>query len=178
MNETQDKIRQQEILTLNRRAKAYAAYGNETKKDNREKTNVIAFTAGGETYAIEPQFVGEALWLDDITEIPGARSFIMGVTNIHGKVISINDLRVFFGLSPTSRKKPQVIIIDNGEIAMGVITEMVNMHHDLVLDDLRHPPATMSEKQAQFVRGITPEGVIFLNAEKLCKSRELIINEE
>ncbi|CAK0762936.1 Chemotaxis protein CheW [Gammaproteobacteria bacterium] len=67
---------------------------------SREAIQVLTLGLAGEIFAIETERVYEVLDRVPITRIPNSRPFIKGLINVRGKVISVTDLRVKFGMTP------------------------------------------------------------------------------
>jgi len=65
----------------------------------------------------------------DITPLPNLPDWVLGVSNIRGEIISITDLKIFFGL-PIQKKNnagtgKMVIILHNHEIKVGAVVDRV-----------------------------------------------------
>ncbi len=65
----------------------------------------------------------------DITPLPNLPDWVLGVSNIRGEIISITDLKFFFGL-PIQKKNnagtgKMVIILHNHEIKVGAVVDRV-----------------------------------------------------
>ncbi|MEX2334534.1 MAG: chemotaxis protein CheW, partial [Pseudohongiella sp.] len=59
----------------------------------------VSFTLGGETYAINAARVNEVLRYTEITPVPGAPAFILGIINLRGNVVTVINGRGVFGLA-------------------------------------------------------------------------------
>ena len=63
---------------------------------------VVCFKIGKEEYAVNILLVQEIFKLPEITKLPRAANYVIGVIDLRGKVIPIVDLGVKFGLTATS----------------------------------------------------------------------------
>ena len=61
-----------------------------------EQIEIVEFLLADERYAIESAYIGEVYPLKDLTPLPCAPSFVLGIINMRGKILSIIDLRIFF----------------------------------------------------------------------------------
>ena len=58
--------------------------------------HIVGFRVGRETFGVPIALVHEIVRVPDITSVPDSPSFIEGVINLRGKIISIVDLRKRF----------------------------------------------------------------------------------
>lgn len=65
-----------------------------------KKKNVIVFTAGDNSYAVQLGWIREVFTLGHVTPVPLAPPSIAGVVNFRGSIVSVVDLRSVAGVSP------------------------------------------------------------------------------
>ena len=70
-----------------------------------ETTKHLTFKLGNEIYALDISKVREVLVFDSATEIPQMPAFMKGVINLRGKVVSVVDLRLKFGIAGADSKE-------------------------------------------------------------------------
>ncbi|GMQ87480.1 MAG: hypothetical protein BMS9Abin08_0684 [Gammaproteobacteria bacterium] len=58
----------------------------------------LTFTLGNEAYGIDVLYVQEVLRSPVIEPVPGSPSHVLGIINLHDKVIAVNDMRTMLGL--------------------------------------------------------------------------------
>lgn len=56
-------------------------------------------------------------------QLPSAPNWFIGLANLHGKVIPVIDLAVYFGISQEKMRKPMLLVLDHEENATGVIID-------------------------------------------------------
>lgn len=68
-------------------------------------THLVCFRIGKETYGVDIFAVREIVKPQEITSIPGTASYVLGIINLRGKIISVVDLagRLGFGVARMSR---------------------------------------------------------------------------
>ena len=82
---------------LKARAKALARE-QEPDQCEQDRLEVIEFVLADEKYAVESSFVREVYPFREFTPIPGAPPFVLGIINVRGHIVSVVDLKKFFGL--------------------------------------------------------------------------------
>jgi purine-binding chemotaxis protein CheW len=115
----------------------------------------LLFDYRGARYALDARAVREIVWLPELSPIEELPPYIVGVFNLRGRVVPLMDLGLRFGHARApSLTSDQVIVIDDGEAAVGVVA---NTLHDV----LAIPQAAIegvrgyqgAGGQAQFVSG-------------------------
>ena len=69
--------------------------------------NCLEFRLSGESYALEMSYVAETLPLTDFTPLFCTPPFVLGITNLRGRIVSIVDLRRFFELPAPGLSDPR-----------------------------------------------------------------------
>lgn len=141
----------------------------------------MTFKLANEEYGLEILTVREIIGLMDITRVPRTPDFIRGVINLRGKVISVIDLKLKFGIERTEATDQTVIIVvqysHNGQdVTMGILVDEVLEVLDVGAKQIEPPPAFgNSAVDTDFILGIGKTGkrVIFLlNIAKVLTSEE------
>lgn len=92
------------------------------------KKNVIVFTTGNSSYAVELGWLREVFILGHLTPVPLAPSSIAGVVNFRGSIVSVVDLRT---LADATSQRPAfacqgesalLIEVDRNQVALRVGT--------------------------------------------------------
>ena len=60
----------------------------------RERRGVLSFAVGGEVYGVDILSIREIIKLREITEVPRAPRFLLGVVTVRGLVLPVVDLRL------------------------------------------------------------------------------------
>jgi purine-binding chemotaxis protein CheW len=151
----------------------------EQRRDISMKTDVVVFSLASENYAIESSFVREVYPLKDYTELPGSPAFIFGIINLRGQIIPVVDLKKFFnlpekGLGDLNR----VIILHNELIEFGILADLVQGTQPVDPEDILPSPSAVSGIGEEYLKGVTKERLIVLDAEKLLSDKRIIVNQE
>lgn len=170
--EWDDQDRQQEALRqrLRERARQYAVPVKEDQITG-DTYNVLTFALGSEMYGVEVMVVRGVRTLNRITRVPGAPRFYQGVVNVRGQIISVLDLRQFFGLSPGGEAPPasELIIARANRLEIALLANHV--------EGVLTIPRTALEpiEEMRYALGVTKERLVVLDIEQLLTDERLII---
>lgn len=144
-----------------------------------DEIEVIVFRLANEFYALESAWVHEVLPLKDLTPLPCTPPFVLGVIQIHGRILSVIDLKRFFDLPDTGLTNlSNVLILRQDETEFGILADQITGVDHLRSEGLQAPIATMTEKRAEYLKGVTAEGLVVLDAPRLLASSALIVEQE
>jgi purine-binding chemotaxis protein CheW len=145
----------------------------------QEFLEIIEFRLASETYGLESAFVREVYPLKALTPLPGVPPFVLGIANVRGQILSVIDLKTFFNLP--SRELGQLntlIILRNAQMEFGILADAVLGARSLALEAIHAAPPTVSGIGAEYLRGVTAERVILLDAEKILGDEKIIVHQE
>lgn len=130
------------LLNLESRCKTDSA-GIPTMDQVEEEWVGVGFRIGKEKFLASMNEVEEILDLPAYTNVPGVKSWVVGVANVRGSLLPIMDLKGFVtGKDMTVRRKGRVIVIDYKGVNTGLIVEEVyGMKHFLVREKTEELPA-------------------------------------
>ncbi len=161
--------------TLKLRARQLAGAEKTIVKD-QHLLSVVEFSVAHEAYAIELQFIKEVCPLKQLTPIPGVPSFILGITNIRGQIISIIDLKHFFDLpdkSITSLK--QIVILSSADMELGILVDTIIGVKTIPSSALQESVATFTGIRGKYLKGITAQSLVMLDGDKILSDGSLIV---
>ena len=87
----------------------------------------IAFRLGGEAFLLAREETREVMsYPTSVTRVPGARSWIRGLSNVRGQLLPVIDLRAFLGSGSTAASRStRVLIANHREIPAGLLVDEV-----------------------------------------------------
>jgi purine-binding chemotaxis protein CheW len=181
----QNIIDQKDILSpedkrslLKQRARALALREDD-ETGQRERIEIIVFRLAHETYGIETAFVREVYPLRDMTILPGTPSFVKGIINVRGQIVSVIDLKTFFNLPEKGiGELNKVIILCNERMEFGILADVVEGTQSVVCEDLMAAPPGVIGIGEQYLKGVTKEHVVVLEAESILNDKNVVVNEE
>jgi purine-binding chemotaxis protein CheW len=154
------------------------AVENDQQKLTSATIEIIEFALATESYGVESAFVKEVYPLKDFTPLPGMPSYIMGIVNVRGQILPVVDLRKFFSLSEKGLgEMNKVVILRNDQMEFGIVADVVEGTRTLAIDDIMPAPVTETGIGEKYLKGVTKEHIVVLDAEGLLNDKNMIINE-
>lgn len=154
------------------------AVGTDDDTDKKTGTEAIVFKTGNETYAIDTNYLSEVYPFREITKIPCTPAFILGVVNYRGKIISVTDLKKLFDIQGDFlNEKNRILILKKDKMELGIFAdEVIGM---ILIDEenLQRSLSSLKGIRERYLKGITPERIVYLDAGKLLGDPKLIVNE-
>ena len=146
---------------------------------NENAIEVLEFILADEHYAVESIYIREVYPMREFTHIPGTPPFVLGLINIRGQILSVIDIRRFFdlpvkGLSDLNR----VMVIQTPKMEMGILADRIIGVRHVSQDTLQHSLPTFTGIRAEYLRGISPDGLVVLDVQKMVADPKLAVNEE
>lgn len=164
--------------TLRARAKALArplAVG----RVGEAPLEVVEFSLAEERYAVESVYVREVHPLTELTPLPCTPAFVRGLVNVRGQILSVVDLKRFFGLPEKGLSDLNRIVILHGEgMEFGILADAVLGTRGIQLDEIQPSLPTLTEIREEYLKGVTGERTVILDGEKLLSDPDLIVREE
>ncbi len=163
---------------LKARAQALAL-AKEDETDKQEFIEIIAFRLATETYGIETAFVREVYPLKEYTVLPGVPVFVLGIINVRGQIVSVIDLKKFFNLPEKGLGElNKVIVIQKEGMEFGILADIIQGTHSVTLESIQTSLPNISGIGSEYLKGVTKEHLIILDAEKILEDGKIIINQE
>lgn len=152
----------------------------ESEGDDADGTiEVLEFGLADENYAFELAHVREVGNLVELTPLPGAPEFVLGVTCVHGQIIAVVDLRKIFGLTERGLKESrQVIVLQSDDMEFGILAERITGVRRLLLAGMQPSLPTLTGVRAAYLMGIAQNGTVLLSAAKLLADPQLVVYQE
>ncbi len=146
-----------------------------------DRNQYLAFSSGGETFAIDIRSVREVIQYEGLTEVPLMPSFIRGVINLRGAVVPVIDLAVRLGrnLAEVARRTCVVILeVPSGEdtAVVGVLVDSVNEVLDIAKAEIDPAPSFGQHPRSELISGVGKLGgrfVILLDVSHVLSTTEM-----
>ncbi len=144
-----------------------------------DELSVVEFLLAPERYAVEQQFADEVMLLKDLTPIPGVPDFVAGITNIRGKILSVLNLKILLGITSKGiTELNRIIILKNSKMEFGILTDSILGTRILPSGHLARKPETLQGPTSGYVKGITADGMILLDCERMLSAKAITINQK
>lgn len=115
----------------------------------------VVLQLAGQDYGIEISGVNKIIHMEEITKIPQAADFVEGIISLRGDVIPIIDLGKRFNIFGTERnEKSRIIIVEVGEILIGVLVDAVVEVLRIPKEKIGPAPQMSAAIDTNFMQGI------------------------
>lgn len=136
----------------------------------------VTYKLEEEVYGINVMQVQEVLRLTEIAPVPGAPSYVLGIINLRGNVVTVIDSRARFGLpvrEPTEESR--IIITEVGGHVIGMLVDSVAEVVYLHQSDIDTAP-NVSDDSSRFIQGVCKRDdylLILVDVNKLLSEEEI-----
>jgi purine-binding chemotaxis protein CheW len=140
---------------------------------------VVEFLLGNEHYGLETSYVEDVFPFSDYTPLPGTPPFVFGLVNVRRRIVSVIDIKKFFGLPEKGiTDLNKVVIIHNPVMRFGILADDVLAVRNIAADELGPPLPTLTGIRERYLKGVTAERLVVLDAPKLLADDSVIVYEE
>jgi purine-binding chemotaxis protein CheW len=144
--------------------------------DEDEILQWVTFRLASETYGINVMQVQEVLRYTEIAPVPGAPSYVLGIINLRGNVVTVIDTCQRFGLPPIEvTDSTRIVIIEANQQVIGILVDSVAEVVYLRASEIEIAPNVGNEESAKFIQGVTHrdgELLILVDLNKLLDEEE------
>lgn len=141
-----------------------------------ETTQWVKFGLSGESYGIRVLKVQEIQRYSEISPIPGAPSYVIGIINLRGNVISVLNTREKFALPELEvTDDTRIVILEVGKQVIGILVDSVAEVISLQSSDVDIAPNVGNEETAKFIEGVSNKNgelLILLDVDKILNEEE------
>lgn len=167
------------------------------QEDEGEQIELVLVQLGREIHGLEAQYVHDLRPAEQITRVPRVPGWVAGVVNLRGRILSVIDLKRFFGLAQAEangeRKTtpgPDLVVIETPDMEVALLADDVLAVETLPARQVQDTTDTIWGVRPEYVRGVaerrsgdTPtngEGsmLVVLDLPALLADERLIIHEE
>ncbi|PHS33529.1 MAG: chemotaxis protein CheW [Methylophaga sp.] len=115
----------------------------------------VTYQLEGEVYGINVMQVQEVLRITEIAPVPGAPSYVLGIINLRGSVVTVIDTRSRFGLMPKeSDDLSRIIIVEVNGNVIGMLVDSVAEVVYLHQSEIDTAPSVSSDDGSRFIQGV------------------------
>jgi purine-binding chemotaxis protein CheW len=189
----QESIEREWVLTpeekkriLKMRAKELAHEAEE--KETAEKyIEVVEFLLSYEKYGIETSYVREIYPLKEFMPLPCTPPFVLGIINVRGQILSLIDIKKFFELPEKGLSDLNKVIILHSDgpvlssaegMEFGILSDVILGVRNILASELQPSLPTLTGIREEYLKGVTGEQVVILDAGKLLSDKKIIVHEE
>lgn len=149
---------------------------NSAKNTDDPMLQWVTFRLGGETYGINVMQVQEVLRYSEIAPVPGAPTYVLGIINLRGNVVTVIDTRHRFGLPAAEvTDHTRVVIIEAENHVVGILVDAVAEVVYLRQSEIETAPNVGNDESALFIQGVCNKNnqlLILVELDKLLTGQE------
>lgn len=136
----------------------------EEREDADESIEMIVFTRGGESYAIESRYVMEVRPLGMVTPLPGTDAGVVGVTAWRGQSLVVHEL------APAAGADVDQWLVSLGEdrAAFGLVVDAAPELRQVPAEAIATPPAELIRDRV-WLSGITDHALMIIDGPDLIR---------
>lgn len=156
---------------------AYDEYQDPINQDIQDPLlQWVTFRLDEEKYGINVMAVQEVLKVTEITQVPGAPDFVLGIINLRGNVVTVIDARTRFNLEHRDQDdNSRIVIIEAEDQEVGILVDSVAEVVYMRGSEIEPAPAVGSDDSSQFIQGVNSSGselLILVELDKLLSEQE------
>jgi purine-binding chemotaxis protein CheW len=141
------------------------AYTDSEESGSGPLIQFVTFILMDEVYGINVMQVQEVLRVTEIAPVPGAPSYVLGIINLRGNVVTVIDTRKRFGL-PSSEldDSSRIIVIESEKQVVGILVDAVAEVVELHEGDIDAAPNVGTEDSSRYIQGVATreDGLLIL----------------
>ena len=127
--------------------------------DGNGGSQLVTFTVADEQFGVDIMAVREIRAWSEMTPLPNAPDYVLGVVNLRGAIVPIVDLRARFGQGKTTPDKSRVVIIVAVESrTIGILVDAVSDILTIGRDQVQPVPEACGHGEASFLDGLITVG--------------------
>ena len=147
-------------------------------EQEEEILRIVEFGIGAQRLAFEAAWVQEVFKPRELFAVPGAPSFIAGVVNLRGRIVSVVDLRRLLGSTPPAAEKPRIVLLlSEPAMEFGILADRLEGAREVRRRELAPPPPTLPEPRRRYLLGVLPGAVSLLDARRLLTAPSMKIDQ-
>ncbi|NOQ81641.1 MAG: chemotaxis protein CheW [Methylophaga sp.] len=137
----------------------------------------VTYQLEDETYGINVMQVQEVLRITEIAPVPGAPSYVIGIINLRGSVVTVIDTRSRFGLtSKESDDQTRIIIVEVNGNVIGMLVDSVAEVVYLHQSEIDTAPNVNNDDSSRFIQGVCSRDehlLILVDVDKFLTEEEI-----
>jgi purine-binding chemotaxis protein CheW len=147
-----------------------------------DEIQLVTFSLGSEEFGMDILKVHEINRMMQVTKVPKAPRFILGVINLRGSIIPVVDLRKRFKMLPHEEdKKTRILIIEAMDRLICFIVDEIKEVMRINFNRIEPPPDMVAGIGCEYLRGvgkIDDRLINILEGSKLFNKNEMMAFEQ
>jgi purine-binding chemotaxis protein CheW len=141
--------------------------------------DLLEFRLAQERYAVENSYVTEVCPFRELTPLPCAPPFVLGIVNVRGRILPVFDLKKFFDLPDKGLTDlHRIILIRGNDLELGLLADLIVGSRSISAASLQPSLATLTGVRSDYLKGVTAEGLVVLDLAGILADPKIIVREE
>jgi purine-binding chemotaxis protein CheW len=140
----------------------------------------ISNNANKEKYAFDIKYIDEVFRYKKVALLPCTPSFIIGIINFRGKILSVIDIRNFIGFTSDAKnfnEVRQVIVVKVNEFEVGIAVDNILGYYSISSEEIQQTVLTITNERKEFFIGIAQNNTMVLDIKNIMLSEKIIVND-
>ncbi|MGF1505885.1 MAG: chemotaxis protein CheW [Anaerolineae bacterium] len=145
-----------------------------------EQERVMIFRLAGVHYAVSLENTAEVLRRPVITPVPGVLPWIAGVINLHGDIVSVVDLNLFFGGAPgyfSGGADVTLLVMQAADQRIAMVVDGIEIIYSYPTEEILSPLFKVQPTMVAYLRGVVQWGdrvIRLLDCERLLTGPQML----
>jgi purine-binding chemotaxis protein CheW len=163
---------------LHSRARLLAATGKAKATSAHFVLEIVEFVLGSEHYGIESSHIREIHPLNEFTPLPCTPTFVLGLINVRGQILSIINIKKLFDLPEKGLTDlNKVIIVHDDHMELGILADAILGTQSIAREELHPVLPTLTGIRREYLKGITKGPLVVLDVEKILADEKILVND-
>lgn len=150
--------------------------GNHITDEDVYDTQWVTFHLEDEKYGVPVEQVKEVLRYTEITPVPGAPDYVLGIINLRGNVVTVLDTRKRFALQNFEiTDATRIVIIEVDNQVIGILVDSVSEVMRLNSEEIETAPNVGNDESSRYIQGVASRNgnlLILVDINKLLTDEE------
>ncbi len=153
----QEIRKDQEASKVKEDKEGHKTFDKEIEPEHGEVVEILTFKLYKEEFAFRISMLEEILRHQQITKVPRAPKYVLGITSLRGKIIPVIDLGSRLSLTDNSEykdRKRKILIIRGPKGPIGAVVDRVIGVVRIAKSEVLPPPSNLSDSELKFIDGV------------------------
>ena len=147
----------------------------------KNEGKILTFLVKDEYYAADIMEVERILGYEELTALPEAPSYMMGLMKYEGTILPVISLRRRFGLEDEFNISSKIIVVKREDYRVGILVDQVTEVKNIDRTKIEMPFYVSSAISSRYIKGMIKEEdviIILLSLENILTSKEKELIEQ
>ena len=149
----------------------------EKRNEDTLRGRYLTFQIGAETFGIQIRYVTEIVSMRPLMVMPEMPEYIKGIINLRGKIISVMDMRLRFGIPwKEYNDRTCIIVVEMDGISVGLIIDAVSEVVSINDDQVEKRPVMSAKTGCEYISNLGRKGnqvILLIDCEELLSNDDV-----